>query len=108
MTEKQKIILDTLLSLEKQRKEGVTPLVKASELNNDGLLIEGLICKADGSALSLDELIDVFEANNLLFGGSTTPYHEEDEDGPRIRRTISPTPPLQLEKTKSSSYSPIR
>ena len=36
-----------------------------------GLKIEGVISKSNGEPLTLDEFIDIVEANNLSFGGMT-------------------------------------
>ena len=36
-----------------------------------GLKIDGVISKSNGEPLTLDEFIDIVEANNLLFGGMT-------------------------------------
>lgn len=75
MTDEQVMILDMLMQQEEENNDSSQLLVKPNEEeSNDGLLIEGLITKANGDSLSWGELIDVFEANGLEFGGSTTPY----------------------------------
>ena len=44
------------------------------------LEIEGTIGKEDGTEVTNDELIEIFEANGLYFGGFTKPVTFVDDD----------------------------